>query len=130
MLPWETPVQALGAAELMVGPNAARIGDTEADENAVFLFNHFTVSGDADPLDAWLGLTDWYTSTIGVDNSTALRPVDDGSPFALVNYVRLPSSPPHFLLNQLLRPSFHRVVRGTLRRNRMRALPAFYRMVH
>jgi hypothetical protein len=123
-------VRALGATELLAGSNAARIGDTETDEDAVFLFNHFTAAGDADPVDAWLGLTDWYTSTIGVDNSTALRPLGDESPFALVNYVRLSSNPPHFLLNQLLRPSFHRVVRGTLRRNQMRALPAFYRMVH
>lgn len=73
---------------------------------------------------------DWYTSKLGVDNSTALRPTAGGSRFGLVNYVRLPSAPPRFLLGQLLRPSFHRVVRGTLRRNRMQALPAFYRMVH
>ena len=123
-------VRALGGTELIVGSNAARIGDTEADESAVFLFNHFTVAGDADPAEAWLTLTDWYTSRIGVDNSTALRPVDDGSEFALVNYVRLASNPPSFLLNQLLRPSFHRIVRGTLKRNQMRALPGFYRMIH
>lgn len=123
-------VRALGGTEVIVGSNAARIGDTEADENADFLFNHFTMTGDADPVEAWLGLTDWYTSTIGVDNSTALRPIDDGSEFALVNYVRLPSNPPRFLLNQLSRPSFHRIVRGTLKRNQMRALPGFYRMIH
>lgn len=123
-------VRALGGFEVMAGSNVARIGDTEADEHAVFLFNHFQVAGDADPVEAWLGLTDWYTSTIGVDNSTALRPADDGSEFALVNYARLPSSPPRFLLNQLMRPSFYRVVRGTLKRNQMRALPGFYRMIH
>ncbi|MGI5271462.1 hypothetical protein ACQEUU_20065 [Nonomuraea sp. CA-218870] len=123
-------VRALGGTELIAGSNAARIGDTEADEDAVFLFNHFTVAGDADPVEAWSTLTDWYTSTIGVDNSTALRPCDDGSRFPFVNYARLPSSPPGFLLNQLLRPSFHRIVRGTLKRHRMRALPGFYRMIH
>ncbi|MCT2584199.1 hypothetical protein [Actinophytocola gossypii] len=127
------PVRALGGTELLAGSNAARIGDTEPDEeateDAVILFNHFTSAGDADPVEAWLGLTDWYTSTIGVDNSTALRPIDDGSEFALVNYVRLRSNPPRFLLNQLLRPSFHRVVRGTLKRNELRALPGFYRMI-
>lgn len=123
-------VKALGGTEVIVGSNAARIGETEADEHAVFLFNHFTVAGDADPVEAWLGLTDWYTSTIGVDNSTALRPADDRSEFALVNYARLPSTPPLFLLNQLLRPSFHRVVRGTLKHHQMHALPGFYRMIH
>lgn len=123
-------VRALGGTELIAGSNAARIGDTEADKSAIFLFNHFTVAGDADPVEAWLTLTDWYTSRIGVDNSTALRPIDGGSEFALVNYVRLSSQPPSFLLNQLSRPSFHRIVRGTLKRNQMRALPGFYRMIH
>ena len=113
-------VRSLGATELIAGSNAARIGDTEADEGAVFLLNHFTVAGDADPVEAWLGLTDWYTSKLGVDNSTALRPTAGGSRFGLVNYVRLPSAPPRFLLGQLLRPSFHRVVRGTLRRGTSR----------
>lgn len=122
-------IKALGGEEILVGLNAARIGETEADKDATFLFNHFTMAGDADPVEAWLSLTDWYTSKIGVDNSTALRPVGS-SGFALVNYVRLPSEPPSFLLGQLLRPSFHRVVRGTLKANEMRALPGFYRMVH
>lgn len=123
-------VRALGGIELLVGSNAARMGDTETDDSAVFLFNHFTIAGNADPVEAWLSLTDWYSSRIGVDNSTALRLIGDESEFALVNYVRLPSNPPRFLLNQLLRPSFHRVVRETLKRNQMRALPGFYRMIH
>lgn len=122
-------VRSLGGTEVLVGSNAARIGETEADENAVFLFNHFTVAGGADPIEAWRGLTDWYTSTIGVDNSTALSSIDEGADFPLVNYARLPSNAPQFLLNQLMRPSFHRVVRGTLKRNHMRALPGFYKML-
>lgn len=123
-------VRSLGGTELLAGSNAARIGETESDENAVFLFNHFTLASAADPVEAWMTLTDWYTSRIGVDNSTALRSVDERSEFAFVNYARLPSNPPEFLLNQLLRPSFHRIVRGTLKRNKMRALPGFYRMIH
>ena len=113
---------------LLAGSNAAKIGETESSGKGDFLLNHFTTDGDLDPIDAWLGLTDWYTTAIGVDNSTALRG-DSASQFPLVNYVRLPSSPPAFLVNQLLRPSLHRVVRGTLKRSRMRALPGFYRMI-
>lgn len=124
-----TTVRALGGTELLAGANAARIGDTESDPDAHFLLNHFTVDGDADPVEAWLGLTNWYTATMRVDNSTALRASDGNAQFPLVNYVRLPSAPAPFLLNQLRRPSFHRVVRGTLKRNRMRALPGFYRMI-
>lgn len=121
-------VTDLGGQEILVGNNAARFGDTESDDRGVFLLNHFTVSGDADPVQAWLGLSKWYVSKIRVDNSTALRAT--GTPeFPLVNYVRLPSSPPAFLLNQFLRPSFHRVVLGTLKRNGMRAFPGFYRML-
>src|SRR5690606_22791568 len=100
------------------------------EEVGDFLFNHFTMDGDGDAVGVWTTLTEWYTSTIGVDNSTALQPDGKEQPYAVVNYARLPSSPPLFLLNQLLRPSFHRVVRGTLKRNRMRALPGFYRLVH
>lgn len=119
----------LGATELLGGTNAAKIGETEASRDGHFLFNHFTVDGEVDPVEAWLGLTEWYTSTIGVDNSTALRRSDSSSRFPFVNFVRLPTSPPRFLMNQLLRPSFHRDVRRTLKRNGMRALPGFYRML-
>lgn len=118
----------LGGRDILVGDNAARFGHTESDRNAVFLFNHFTVAGDDDPVQAWLSLTRWYASKIGVDNSTALS-ATGAQQFPLVNYVRLPTSPAAFLLNQILRPSFHRVVRGTLKRNGMRAFPGFYRMM-
>jgi hypothetical protein len=131
-------VRALGGEETFAGRNGARIGETESDPDAVFLLNHFTVSGNVavpgsggrDPLEAWLALTDWYTSTMRVDNSTALRAVDDDARFALVNYARLPSPPPRFLVDQLRRPSFHKLVRPTLRAAGMRALPGFYRWVH
>ena len=122
-------VESLGGVELLSGRNAARIGDTEADAGATFLFNHFTVGGEADPVGVWQTLVDWYYTRIGVDNSTALQSVSDGSRFPFVNYVRIPSSPPVFLLNQILRPSFYRTVRGALKRNGMRALPGFYRML-
>lgn len=122
-------LRALGGSQILAGTNAARIGETEADQDASFLFNHFIAPETADPLGTWVGLTNWYTSTVGVDNSTALRPVGDETKFALINYVRLPSEPLPFLLNQLLRPSFHRRVRGELKSNHMRALPGFYRMI-
>ena len=122
-------LRSLPGREILVGRNAARIGETEADREATFLFNHFTAPGGVDPVRIWTGLTDWYTSTIGVDNSTALSPVEDDAEFQIVNYVRLPAGPLRLLLGQLLRPSFHRVVRGTLERSGMRSLPCFYRML-
>ncbi|NDK31675.1 hypothetical protein [Nesterenkonia haasae] len=119
----------LGGTECLVGNNAAKIGDTEATLRGTFLLNHFTAPSSANAVDVWKGLTDWYTSTIGVDNSTALTPANSASPYELINYVRLNSPPPVFLLSQLLRPSFHRLVRGALKRHDMRALPAFYRVL-
>ncbi len=120
----------LDATELLAGSNAARFGETESTRDGHYLFNHFTVEGKDDPLEAWLSLTDWYASKIGIDNSTALRRRGtESSLFPFINYARLPGNPLSFLANQLLRPSFHRVVRRTLERERMRALPGFYSMV-
>lgn len=121
-------VSALDGDEILIGENAARFGDTESDTRATFLLNHFMVDGAADPVEAWKGLTDWYASTLRVDNSTALRAVRS-SDVPFINYVRIPASPPVFLLNQVLRPSFYRIVRKTLKRNGMRPLPGFYSVI-
>src|SRR5699024_6275590 len=66
----------------------------------------FEVRGTGSPIEAWKSLTQWYTPKIGIDNSTALISRDENTQFPLVNYARLPSNPPAFLLNQILRPSF------------------------
>lgn len=121
-------VAALDGDEILIGENAARIGETESDTQAVFLLNHFLVDDNSDPVEAWKSLTDWYTSKLWVDNSTALK-ATQASSIPFINYVRIPSSPPVFLLNQILRPSFYRTVRKTLKRSAMRPLPGFYSMV-
>jgi hypothetical protein len=73
-------------------------------------------------LEAWESLTGWYTTKTGVDNSTLLQPIGE-APYAFVNYVRLPRGPVRFMLDQLIRPSFHTFVRTKLRANGMVALP-------
>ncbi|MEU9508034.1 hypothetical protein AB0D32_17350 [Micromonospora sp. NPDC048170] len=122
-------VSVLKGRQVLTGVNVARIGDTEARADGAFLFNHFTAASDTDTEAVWRSLTGWYTAKTGVDNSTALRPTGP-SPFALVNYARLPAGPFRFLCGQLARPSFHRFVRATLDAHGMRALPAFHRLVH
>ena len=107
----------------------ARIGDTDARTDGAFLLNHFTAAPDTDAEAVWRSVTGWYTMKTGVDNSTALRPVGP-SPFALVNYARLPAGPLRFLAGQLTRPSFHRFVRATLDAHGMRALPVVHKLVH
>jgi hypothetical protein len=85
------------------------------------LFNHFTAEDPERALEAWEGLTGWYITKTGVDNSTLLQPIGE-APYTFVNYVRLPRGPVRFMLDQLIRPSFHTFVRTKLRANGMVAL--------
>jgi hypothetical protein len=119
---------AVNGEQLLAGVNVARIGDTEARTDGIFLFNHFTAGRDTDAEAVWRFLAGWYTTKTGVDNSTALRPTAP-SPFVLVNYARLPAGALRFVSGQLVRPSFHRFVRATLDAHGMRALPAFHQLV-
>jgi hypothetical protein len=112
----------LGANFVMGARNTRRIGDTEENMSGTFLFNHFTADNPERALEAWESLTGWYTTKTGVDNSTLLQPTG-GAPYAFVNYVRLPRGPVRFMVDQLIRPSFHTFVRPKLRANGMVALP-------
>jgi hypothetical protein len=112
----------LGADFVMAARNARRIGDTQKSLSGTFLFNHFAAEDPERAVGAWEDLTGWYTAKTGVDNSTLLRPIG-GAPYAFVNYVRLPRGPARFMLDQLLRPSFHTFVRASLRANGMVAMP-------
>jgi hypothetical protein len=114
--------ERLGADFVMAARNTRRIGDTEEHMLGTFLFNHFTAEDPERALEAWEGLTGWYITKTGVDNSTLLQPIGE-APYAFVNYVRLPRGPVRFMLDQLIRPSFHTFVRTKLRANSMVALP-------
>jgi hypothetical protein len=114
--------ERLGADFVMGARNTRRIGDTEENMSGTFLFNHFTAEDPERALEAWESLTGWYTTKTGVDNSTLLQPTGE-APYAFVNYVRLPRGPVRFMLDQLIRPSFHTLVRTKLRANGMVALP-------
>jgi hypothetical protein len=116
------PYRQLDADFVMGARNTRRIGDTEENLSGTFLFNHFTAEDPERALEAWEGLTGWYTTKTGVDNSTLLQPIGE-SPYAFVNYVRLPRGAVRFMLDQLSRPSFHTFVRTKLRANGMVALP-------
>lgn len=115
--------QRLGHAFSMTARNIRRIGDTDTTRSGTFLFNHFTGPAADRAVEVWEHLTGWFTAEAGVDNSTVLRPMDNAPPYAIVNYVRLPSGPIRFLLNQLTKPSFYRYVRGHLRANRLEPMP-------
>ncbi|RKS08809.1 hypothetical protein DFP74_4531 [Nocardiopsis sp. Huas11] len=117
---------ALGADLVMPAVNPARIGDTEDPADGVYLFNHFVAEDGDAGVRVWEDLAGWYTVKTGVDNSLPLRAVGP-SPFAFVNYARLPGGAAAFLVTQLARPGFHRFVRRRLRENGMTALPVLYR---
>jgi hypothetical protein len=112
----------LGADFVMAAHNTRRIGDTEKTLSGTFLFNHFAAEDPEGAVEAWEDLTGWYTAKTGVHNSTLLRPNGE-APYAFVNYVRLPRGPTRFVLDQILRPSFHTFVRAKLRSNVMVAMP-------
>jgi hypothetical protein len=86
--------ERLGADFVMAARNTRRIGDTEENMLGTFLFNHFTAEDPERALEAWEGLTGWYITKTGVDNSTLLQPIGEAL-YAFVNYVRLPRGPVH-----------------------------------
>ncbi|PSL00617.1 hypothetical protein CLV63_10191 [Murinocardiopsis flavida] len=121
------PYLRFNADFAMAARNIRRIGETDRTSAGTFLFNHFTAADPEGAVAVWENLTGWYTRETGVDNSTLLQPVD-GSKFAFVNYVRLPTGPVRFLLSQFAKPSFFRHVRGHLRSNGMAAMPIMARI--
>jgi hypothetical protein len=115
---------------MFLATNGARFGDTEnGPDSANFLLNHFAGPPDRSAaMIAWQEISGWYATKLGMDNSMLLR-TDDGAPFVLVNWVRLPATVVGFLLNQLLRPSFHRYVRALLKRHKLTSLPLFVKNI-
>ena len=111
---------------VFLAANGARFGVAEnGTARANILLNHFVGPEDRSAaVTAWRAFSGWFTAKMGVDNSTLLR-TEDAAPYVLVNYVRLPATVVGFLLNQLLRPSFHRYVRALLKRHQMTSLPLF-----
>jgi hypothetical protein len=103
------------------------LGDVDATRPGLFLFNFFA-GADADTaLALWERLAAWYVAKTGLDNSTLLAPLEPAD-YVLVNHARWDMSAPRLALEQFLRPSFHRYVRGNLRANKVTAMPALYRL--
>ncbi|GAA1530485.1 hypothetical protein [Brevibacterium picturae] len=120
----EAGMQDLDADFVMPARNTRRIGDTDRTLSATFLFNHFTARRPDVAMEGFDQVAGWFPDKLGVDNTTLLQPVEQTtSPYAFVNYVRVPGSARGFLLTMLTRPSFHTHVRRTLRTYGMTALP-------
>ncbi len=116
------PVHALTAR------NSGLIGDTETSDGEILL-NHF-VGDTSEPtaVEAWKSVSSWYLDKLGVDNSTLLEYTGD-APFLIMNYARLPGKVIPFLVGQLARPSFYRVVRRQLHDAAITPYPLFARRV-
>lgn len=110
----------------MTARNVRRFGDTERTRDATFLLNHFTAADPDEAQAGWEDISGWYAGKLGVDNSTLLRP-DPGTPYAVINYVRLAGAPVPFLLRQLVTPSYYSQVRARLRAHGMAFLPLLLR---
>ncbi|WP_454295105.1 hypothetical protein [Salana multivorans] len=113
----------------LVARNAGIFGDTDGQDGEILL-NHFAgESGNgAAAVAAWKSVSAWYMDKLGVDNSTLLR-FEDDAPFLIMNYARIPGRVPPFLLGQLARPSFYRVVRHQLHEVGLTPFPLFARRV-
>ncbi len=108
----------------MPAQNTRRIGETDSTRSASFLFNHFVAQRPAVALEGFDRVAGWFPGKLGVDNTTLLQPVDQAtSPYAFVNYVRVPGGARGFLLSMLTRPSFYTQVRRTLSAYELTALP-------
>lgn len=108
--------------------NVVRFGDTERGDGTILL-NHF--AGDltaADAVAAWSAASPWYGDVLGVDNSTLLE-FEQPAPYLVMNYARIPGAVPPFLLQQRLRPSFHRRVRRVLDAAGAHPYPIFVKAV-
>lgn len=116
-------------ATVFTAANTVRFGETEGDMTGIFLFNHFVGAEPDTATRVWKDLAGWYTAKAGVDNSTLLKPLSE-TPFAVVNYVRLPTGLMSFVARQLRHPSFISYVRPRLKKNDLRALPIFYSVIH
>jgi hypothetical protein len=123
-------LRGLEPATLFTATNAARFGDTETPSWGVnILLNHFVGPSDRSAaVDTWRQISGWYLAKTGVDNSTLLC-AEEGAPYVLVNYARLPGAVVAFMFQQLLRPSLYRYVRALLKRHRLTALPLFVRNI-
>lgn len=118
------PCSDLDTDLTLTARNIKRFGDTDNDPTATFLFNHFTADDGQVAADVWPTLAGWFADHTGIDNSTALQPTGQ-TPYALINYARIPDGPVRFLLSQFTKPSFYRAVRARLRNNNMTSLPLF-----
>ncbi|TSD55404.1 hypothetical protein [Aeromicrobium piscarium] len=106
--------------------NAVRIGDTE-ERGGEILLNHFAGEASSEEaVGAWTSVARWYADKLGVDNSTLLEFTGE-APFLIMNYAVIPGKVVPFLVNQLLRPSFYRTVRGQLREVGITPFPLFAR---
>ncbi|TDC43533.1 hypothetical protein E1281_35130 [Actinomadura sp. KC345] len=122
------PFQEIDAELVIPADNPVRLGDTENPSTGIYLFNHFLAPDSETAVDGWKSVAGWYTEKAGVDNSIPLRPLEE-SPYAFINYARIPGNAPSFLLGQLARPSFHSFVRSRLKKHGMTALPLLVRPV-
>ncbi|MFC5744409.1 hypothetical protein [Actinomadura rugatobispora] len=120
------PFKEIDAKLVMPADNPVRLGDTENPATGTYLFNHFLAPDSDAAVEGWKSVAGWYTANTGVDNSIPLRPLGE-SPYAMVNYARIPGKAAPFLVRQLTRPSFHRFVRPRLKEHGMTALPLLVR---
>lgn len=102
------------------------LGDPDARDDGLFLFNHFTADEPQVATRVWEYLAGWYVTEMGLDNSCLLEP-QHSSKYVFVNYARWDMNLPAFALRQASRKTFRRFVGGNMAANGMTASPILYR---
>lgn len=117
------------ATHVLLAKNAKRVGNVDETKQGLFLFNHFVADDVGVGLELWEYLANWFTEETGLDNSVVLTPLEgEQTEYSFINEARWDLSLPRYVWNQLRKKSFRNYVLANLERNRVGAMPVFYRL--
>ncbi len=114
---------------VVVARNAERFGNLDKTNQGLFLFNYLIADDTNVMLELWDQLSAWYTTEMGLDNSTLLVPLDgQHSDYLAINAARVKGTPQQFLDHQQSNKTFDTYVLANLEANRVGAMPVLYQL--
>jgi hypothetical protein len=108
--------------------NVRSLGPVDHSRQGVFLFNFFYAEDRQQNVDVWQYTAGWFQDQTGLDNSTVLQPLDDGSPYTLINHCRWDRLR-DVVVPLRTRRSFPKYVLAHFDANDTAPLPVLYRLV-
>lgn len=109
--------------------NAKRIGEVDATQDGLFLFNYFVAENSETMMELWDYLADWYRVEMNLDNSLLLVPTNpEASDYIALNHAHFDGSLPIFLAKQMSKKSFRNYMLANLDAHHVGAMPILYRL--